>query len=623
MSRRVAVLCLFAVLPLGTARAAEDLKPEQLLAADSVFYFRYDGIDAHRKAFEQSAAGDLFRGEAGDFLDYLIDLTRDGIGPTVLKERVLEGGDAKRLQPIRAGFRRAPEAIRSLVRNGFVVGVEVVGLIPPRVQLTVVFPNAADVKHRADVIAGLRLIAALSDVHIDEGKVGDRTMFRRGRTPPRPGAAPPPPPFEEEKEMQLAWWVEGPHVVLTLGTEKPERTLELLDKKRKNLTESPLFKELEGFKDYETVVRGFVDLEKYVKMMNLLPPPADQILGKLGIENLKSIRLHIGFEGRNMRTTLSVRVPGKRSGLIGMIADGEALDPTTLPPLPPDMTNLYALNVAPAELFDLILTMLEAAAAVGGEDGRKPLDQDLKDFSERIGVDIRKDIVGMLGGRVILYNAPSEGPMSLGFGAVFDVKDEATLKAGLANLLKAAPMILGDNVTVRKQACAGADLYSFHSGTENFIFSPSFSVHKGRLVAGLYPQTVRGYLQRANGKMTAWKPATLLSEAFATAKKGKGKVVGLMVSDPRPTIRQLCSIGPLIGGLADGRSPGSFDVARIPNGQAATEPLFPNVGLLMDDGESLRLETRDSLALPFIDLSGMDSYFSALIGYQILRLGTK
>ena len=83
------------------------------------------------------------------------------------------------------------------------------------------------------------------------------------------------------------------------------------------------------------------------------------------------------------------------------------------------------------------------------------------------------------------------------------------------------------------------------------------------------------------------------------------------------------SIGPLIGGLADGRSPGSFDVARIPNGQNATEPLFPNVGLIVDDGDTLHLDSRDSLAVPIIDLSGMDSYLSALIGYQLLRIGTK
>src|SRR5207237_139082 len=83
--------------------------------------------------------------------------------------------------------------------------------------------------------------------------------------------------------------------------------------------------------------------------------------------------------------------------------------------------------------------------------------------------------------------------------------------------------------------------------------------------------------------MPAWKPTPLVGEALAAAQKSKAKVVGFSVTDPRPTLRQLCSLGPLIGGLADSASPGSFDVGRIPHAQALTEPLFPNVTLLTDD----------------------------------------
>jgi hypothetical protein len=155
------------------------------------------------------------------------------------------------------------------------------------------------------------------------------------------------------------------------------------------------------------------------------------------------------------------------------------------------------------------------------------------------------------------------------------------------------------------------------------FFVPSFAIHRGRVIVGLYPQTVRGYLLRATGKVPAWKPTPLVGEALTAAQKAKAKVVGVIVTDPRPTLRQLCSLGPLLGSLADSSSPGSFDVGRIPHAQVITEPLYPNVTLLTDDGQMLRLDTRASLAVPFFDLSGTDAYFTAIIGYQLLRLGTK
>lgn len=606
MSPRVGLSCLVVLLLPAFVRA-EGVRPEQLLAAETMFYLRHDGIDTHRKAYDQSALAETLRGELGDFVDYLTNLTRDSIGPSLLKEQVLEGKPAARLQPLRNGFRHAPDALHCLGKHGFVVGVEIVGLIPPRVQVTVVFPNGADDKHRAATMAGLRLFAALADVPIVENKVAGRTFYQWKQPEP--------------EIVKVAFWQEGKHLVLSIGSEKPERTLEFLEGKRKNILQNPLFKEVEGFKDYETVARGFIELEKYLKPLHLLPPPADQLLTRFGVDNLKSATVYVGFEGRAMRTTLALRVPGKRTGLLGVLAGGEPVDPERLPPLPPDMTSLYVFNLDAGDLFDLVVGAMEAVASVSSDEERKQVQDGVKGLNDRLGVDVRKDLLGSLGSRLILYNAPSEGPMSLGFGAVFEVKDEAKFKASLETALKSLPLLLGDNVTVRKKSCAGGELHSMHVAQEGFVFAPSFALHKGRLVIGLYPQTVRGFLLRSSGKVATWKPTPLVADAFAAAKKSKARVVGMTVSDPRPTLKQLCSIGPFIGGLADSSSPGSFDVSRIPNGQAVTEPLFPNVALLLDDGDLIRLDSRDSLAVPLFDLSGMDAYMSALVGYQLLRLG--
>ena len=84
--------------------------------------------------------------------------------------------------------------------------------------------------------------------------------------------------------------------------------------------------------------------------------------------------------------------------------------------------------------------------------------------------------------------------------------------------------------------------------------------------------------------------------------------VSISYSDPRPSIKQLLSLGPTIGGLITSFYPEtSFQIGTIPNAQEATRYLFPNVAVGTVDDKGVRLESRSSLPLPF-DISGADTY---------------
>lgn len=602
MAGRVGMLCLLFFATTPAFGAAPALLPEQLLAADTIFYLRYDGIEAHRKAFDGSVVGELMRDELGDFFDYVTNLTRDSLGPVVLKDRILNGEPAKRLQSLRSGFQHAPEAVRCLGQNGFVIGVEIINVLGPRVQVTIVFPEAGREKNGGAVPAALYLLAMLNDMEVTERNVAGRTVYQCD-----PG---------ERLPVNINWWQEGPHVVLILGTEKPERTIELLAKKRRNILENLLFKEVRAFKDYETIAHGFVDLEKCIKLVHLLPL-GNQVIDRLGADNLKWATFRVGFEGRDMRTTLAVRAPGKRTGLLAMLTDGRAVELDRLPPLPPDAASFHVLNLNPAEVFDLIVSLTEAAAALSGEEERQRIHDTIKALDGRLGVSVRNDVLGNLGSQFVVYNSPLEGPFATGLALIAEVKDEAKLKRGLDALLKSLPLVLGETVTVRKQACAGTEIFTTHVAQEVFFLSPTFAVHRGRLVIGLYPQTVRGYLRRAEGKMSSWKSAPLAAAA-AEARKGKGKIVGLSMNDPRPPLQQLCPYGPILFGLLDGASPGSFDVGRLPHVQALTEPLYPSMSVVTDDGDTLRINTRGALGLPFLEPPGADGLFLAYLLLQVL-----
>ena len=54
----IASLAAALLIPVSL-RAADPIVPEKLLAKDSLFYLRYDGLDAHRKAYDETVLARL------------------------------------------------------------------------------------------------------------------------------------------------------------------------------------------------------------------------------------------------------------------------------------------------------------------------------------------------------------------------------------------------------------------------------------------------------------------------------------------------------------------------------------------------------------------------------------
>ena len=126
----------------------------------------------------------------------------------------------------------------------------------------------------------------------------------------------------------------------------------------------------------------------------------------------------------------------------------------------------------------------------------------------------------------------------------------------------------------------------------------------------LFPQQVQGYILRAKGDLAAWKPDARVRKSLEELPK---EFISVSFSDPRPSVKEILSIAPLIGGTVNSFTPDSkFEVGSLPNAQEATQHLFPNVSVSTDDGTTLRLETRASLQLPF-DVTGLDVY--AVFGF--------
>ena len=210
-----------------------------------------------------------------------------------------------------------------------------------------------------------------------------------------------------------------------------------------------------------------------------------------------------------------------------------------------------------------------------------------------------------MGDQIVGYTTPSEGPLTLGQVILIKVKDGDKVKEGIEQIVKAVSRLLGSDVMLKKRTYRGVELRELRIKQQGFFLVPTYAITKDWLCIALFPQPVHGFIARTNGDMPGWKPSP---KVRALLDEMPREAVSISYSDPRPSIKQILSMGPTIGGLITSLNPEtSFEIGTIPNAQEATQYLFPNVSVATADDKGVRLESRSSLPLPF-DVSGVDTY---------------
>jgi hypothetical protein len=570
--------------------------PEALLARDSIVYLRFDGLARHRQAYDQTALAQVLNGELGDFLLEIGKLIQDALGPQQVKDKLLSGLPPDQLVKVHSASKQLPLVLKHIQQHGFVVGVEVVPNLPPKVQATVVFPEAGEVHTRNAFFATLQLLATIERGEVEQVKVSGRDINRIKANGP--------------DDVQVAWWQEGSHIVLTIGTEKVEHTLGLVDGKtpRANLTASPLFQSVSRFNRYETIARGYVDLERLLTMARAFGPPADQIIDELGFAGLKDLTFHLGFAGKYQQSTITLRHTGERKGWLKLLTAPADLTLAKRPPLPPDATSVAVLHLEPAAVYDLVRKTAEVVAGAVEPNNREEVKKGFDELDKTLGLDVRKDLLATLGSTVVLYNSPGEGLVFFGWGLAVEVKDPKRLQSALDTLSQSLSGLLAGDGSVQKVKYQGVDAYVMRMGERDFFpFLPSWTVHNGWLVIGISPQSVKGVILRSQKPYSVWKPSPVVEELVKEMLKNpKAKLLAVSEADPRTSLKAASSYGQLFVSILSLTREVDLDPASVPHFQALTEPLFPNAVVVVDEGDALRIESRGSLALP-VDALGLDS----------------
>ncbi len=604
-------LVTFALLLTSSAVSAQPARsPEQMLPADAALFLRYDGYLPHRKAYDQTALAQAMKEGLNDFIEHAWTQA----WAAAEAEPPKAGGKVavKRKQTadrfLDAIWARGFAATFELVRVKRLVGDELAGEKRKEVnedvgQLTVVFPQGGQAKNLSAIDAFLRLIAEFSNVELSKFKHAGRTgqSFKLNGIP-------------------VTWWPEGDHLVLTTGKLPAAKTIDVAEGRRPSVAGAKWHKELLMAPAYETDIRGFINIESLqdqltgfgrdaLKLTNITDRFVEHLVARhLGLTSLRNATFHLGFDGKYQRSTVRLGIvsPEKRSGLASLITGPVAFDAAKLPPLPPDIDYVSARHVDWERIYDFAKGTYTAWFLAELFAGRQP-DQKVPDLDRILGFDFRRDFLQQLDTTIITWGAHSEGPFFLGQAVAVRVKDAAKVRKGLDSIVKA--MSFEKTFAADKTAYRGIEMYVFRK----MPLPATMAIHNDWLVLGLAPQPVQGFIMRGNGKYRTWKPPTELAAAFAKEAKqpGKSKLLAVTVSDPRPVIEMGLAVLPIYSNFMNIGEKKIVDIEKIPNAQSINEWLFPNVGMIYDDGNALRWENYysineadDLLLAPYLSIFG-------------------
>ncbi|MCI0741142.1 MAG: hypothetical protein L0Y72_19020 [Gemmataceae bacterium] len=558
------------ILLCAPAVAHAQSVPERLLPSGSQIFLRWDGVEPHRAAFNKSALGQFVNGGTGQFL---AEAFKYGMG--LLESQLPNlGVDANAALLLK----EVPDTIFGISKHGFLIGLEIESLNPPKARAVLVFPKYGGDK---GVIALLKKVTAMGKLPLEEIKVGNRVVHHVSKTP-----------------VHVGFWTEtGDDAVLYIGTEAAPAYAESIGKG--GFETSAMYKKLTGFKEFETWGRAHVDFPSLFKTIGGLAPQAEQIISDLGLKSLGGVTLQSGFDGPAERSILEIETPGPRKGLLALL-NRKTFTLADLPPLPDDLTSFSASNFNPKNLYEGIITIAESAIKVFA-----PVEFDIREGIRQVeailGVKLGDDLFGSFGDMSVSYTSGSEGLLSGVY--LFKVNDEKKLTSAIDSLFAAIPPLPALEINLKKRDFHGGKLMELVLKTDQGDYSAgAMTIHKGWFMLGGLPQSVYGYLLRSKGELPTWKANAEVQKALAAFPK---EFTAISVSDPRPAVQFFLSLAPSALSLSNSFLPlalpgaPTFDLSVIPHAQYATRHLFPNVTVTTDDGKKIRSETRASLALPF------------------------
>ena len=591
------------VLVASAYGSAKEPAPEDLLSARCVVAIDFDGFEPHRAAFDRTALAELLRGDLGPLAADMRRRITNALGPDVVAQRLLAGGPPDELTALQADAEQLPRVFEALRQRGLLLGVELAEGLLPGVQVTLVFPGGGSDDVRPALQSAVQLATRLAEIKLNERiaegrKIQEGVFLGLGR---------------------FACWQEGPHFVVTIGTAPPDGVIALAEGKGESLAEDPRWKELCSFDEYETYARMMFDSERLQRIVTQWVPPAKPILAQLGLDSLTRVSVHAGYEGAYQRLTTVLTTPTGRRGVLKLLADGQSLDLKELPALPADASMVWTVRAEPAEAYRFGIETIEKIISTVEPGENDAFRSDLTAFESALGGAALKKALGAVGPTLVAYNEPGGAIPFFGGAFAIEIKDAAAIEEAREEILAALEQAGRDSFTIEKRQYRGTPLYVFQSKQQFFPISPSFAVHEGWLHIALSSQAVQGAIFRANDKERSLEFSSELQrrieQRVGVSSDGVGprKLLAFSYADPRPSVKLLVGVLPLLsrvfGVAGEGGFFQNFDTTLVPHSQPITETLSHNFSMLTANEQTMRFDVYSTLPMP-IDFASFGTLFA-------------
>ena len=562
---------------MGWAFAAgSSAPPEQLLPANAVLLANVDGSLPHKAGFEKTAA------YAALYESGLVDVFKDKI--VSFKTQV----------PPDVPLKEIEQAMQLIEQNGFSIAV---ALDPKEGDLPL--PWAMIVLNNAAALEkGLIALSAKSDgeVKFSTAKVAGRNVTST-TIPDSPG-------------IQMAFWAEQGHLVITAGIGAVEKAMAVADGKKANITKNPLWKKYHDAPvKFESISCGWLDAAPLREAYGKIPLPptggkkdpltVNSIITMLGLDTLNVISSRSGYNGKSCWSETVVEAPGSRKGLLSFM-DQKPITLADFPPLPGDADSFAVGSFDWSKAYSTLLTLAEEIEGMGPPQVEGQVQQGLENIEQILGFSLKEDLFDTLGGVSCLYQDPKQGFMGIGPVVVQKVKDGKTLRETFNRILTIAEQASEGKLTIHRAQKRGREIITFQAAQGGIPITPCLCIDDQWLVFGIMSQQLDSFFLRQEKKSPSWKPSAEMQAGFDELPKS---FTSLSMTNPATSYKSLIGVFPLIETAirSSGALPPNFQfpiqVSDLPPEELVTGPLFPNLSVGTASPEGVKIISRNSLQL--------------------------
>ncbi|HEY2883496.1 MAG TPA: DUF1559 domain-containing protein [Pirellulales bacterium] len=552
------------------ANAASKNKTEQLLAEDDVQRFFHDLSARLKKSFAKSGVN-------------------DPKGKVVAEE--------------------GPKIVETLLTRPASIYVQVGAMGPNRPDI-----HAGLVVNLGDDVAATKASLEKLEQTLLSGQpmppqvpisgVGDGAKASAWHSLPMPPGAPP-----------IQWAIKEKYLIVGIGNGEADA---MLARKGKPAPEW-LTKLRSALKVERPAMVSFLNLESILRLastLNVAPPGQDNPFAKFvqiaGLQNVKSYANVSGLDQDTYASRSLLTIDGQPQGLFTLIGQ-QPLKLDALNSIPADASFAVAAKLDAGKVFD----MLKNDAVMIHPEAQQEIEQGLSKFNQMLGMNFKTDLLDVLGDTWTVFNSPGNGGLVFtGLTATVDLRDRTrVLKAeeklmALVSQMTPQPVFGNGGAqfddSVRIAPPPKIESFDFLGQKIHFVnfvgttspVAPAWCITEKQVVFGLFPQTIKAYLQRQSASGSAKQSLASLPEVAKQFSPSAPAIFGYQ--DTPNNFKLAYPIVEVLAQLACSelqRQGIDLDISMLPNARAILPHLTDNVSTVQSTKDGILIESRGTLPM--------------------------